>query len=176
MSAEVPGEHGSEPRKVTADLTLQKFVSWTPPQAGAHALTWDTGNFKVRLQILRLWEHLELPYSPTLFKEAHGETCLCPRARARELWLSTPVALWQSLQCRRDSDRWHILRDLPHTFGSGLINLSFSPTGTCPLNSSLWLRALGASEAPRHLSVNTAALWNDSPFFYYSSSALYLWT
>lgn len=49
MSAEVPGEHGSEPLKMTADLTLQTLVSPTPPQAGAHALTWDTGNFKARL-------------------------------------------------------------------------------------------------------------------------------
>ena len=55
MSAEVPGEHGPEPLKTTADLALQVLVSPTPPQAGAHALTRDAGNFKVRLQILREW-------------------------------------------------------------------------------------------------------------------------
>ena len=55
MSAEVPGEHGSEPLKETADLALWALVSPAPPQAGAHILTWDAGNFKVRLQILREW-------------------------------------------------------------------------------------------------------------------------
>lgn len=41
MSAEEPGERGSEPKETAVDLDPQALVSPNPSQAGVSAPTWD---------------------------------------------------------------------------------------------------------------------------------------
>lgn len=146
-----------------------------------------TGDFKVRLQNLRPWCYLELPYFPTLFGErqlclALGEVESVPQSRNPAVVALNPsTVLRQNQQCKRNVGRRHIFRDSPPDTCQQLHQLVILTEGHLPLQllpvaSTLGAQGPGCFKGSQISDwVKVVTLGSISPSFYYSSSALYIW-